>query len=274
MNARKFLNVRVSLTVTALALSGAMGISAMTTSCASSAGGSGGAGGAGGAGGGSPATCTPGADSVCFSGGQATGGGNLSVVNGYGWVALGSLDTVSSPKCDNTANGGAADETITKDKPCPESGGKSVWTNPDQGLCISGSMPAVVSGNYTDNWGMQIGMNVTKDAGGTLGKSYSNITFNYTNTVSPNTAEIRAEIHVKDDPNLDASHSNYCAVIQPGKAVLLTSFNTECWTGGAGKPMPASGVTNIDKIGVQISSDDKSKYDVSNFCWAGIAFAQ
>jgi hypothetical protein len=266
MNAKKFLNVRVCLTMTAVALCGAL---VLTASCASDSNNNGGSNGSGGG------SCTnPPADGVCFGAGQATGGGNLSNVNGYGWVALGSADSVSSPVCDNTANGGGASETITQAKPCPEAGGKSVWTNPEQGLCISGTIPVVTGGDYTGNWGLQIGMNITKDAGGTLGKSYKNITFNYGSGVSPATSEIRGEIHVANDPNLDASHSNYCAVIQPGKPVLLSAFNTECWTGGAGKPMPDSAVANIDKVGVQISSDINSKYDVSNFCWTGFTFAQ
>jgi hypothetical protein len=38
--------------------------------------------------------------------------------------------------------------------------------------------------------------------------------------------------------------------------------------------MPATAVTNIDKVGVQISADANSQYAVSNFCWSGFSFAQ
>ena len=92
MNARKFLNVRVSLTLTALAMTGAFAISALTTACGSSSNGGGGSGSggaagnsgsgggggpvggsSGGSGGGNPNCTEAPTDSVNFCYGQAQG---------------------------------------------------------------------------------------------------------------------------------------------------------------------------------------------------------
>jgi len=275
MNARFATKVRVGLTMTALSLCGAMALSG-NTGCASSDNSSGGstsnggsAGGAGGSGstsnGGSSGACSAGADSVCFASGKATG-----VMTGYGYIALGKLDSASSPKCDNTANGGTATEAITTDKPCPEQGGKSVWDTPTAGLCISGSIPIVTGADYTNNWGLQIGCNVSDPAGSTLGNSYSKITFNYNESgSSPKNPAMRGEIHVKGD----AVDKTYCATVPAGVATSLIAFNTKCWD-STGDGLTADMVPNIDKIGLQISADDKSKYDVSALCWSGITFAK
>lgn len=276
MNARFLTTVRVGLTMTAVALCGAMALSG-NTGCASSDsnggsagnsnGGSTGNGGTSGGNGGTTGggSCTAGADAVCFSAGKATG-----VMTGYGYIALGSADTATSPKCDNTANGGAIDEAITSAKPCPETGGKSVWSTPTAGLCISGSIPVVAGGDYKGNWGLQIGCNVSDPAGGTIGTAYSKITFNFNDSaVTPANMAIRGEIHVKDD----AADKTYCATVTPGVATSLIAFNTACWD-STGVNLSADMIPNIDKIGLQVSSDDKKAYEVKDLCWSGLTFTK
>jgi hypothetical protein len=289
MNARKFLNVRVSLTVTALALGGALVFSAMTTSCAGS--GSGGAGGAGptgsggsaggaaggGAGSSGSTSCTASADGVCFAAGQASG-----LLSGYGWIAMGQFDSASQPKCDSTGATppGTASDPITKAAPCPSVGGKTVWNTPNQGLCITGSVPVVgttagVTGpDYTGYWGLEVGAN-TDTSGGTVDISgYTSVAFSYNDSaISPApTGLIRGEIHVKGHVPTDES---YCAVLKgSGQGTLLTSFNTQCWTGGAGIALTPADMKNIDQMGVQISSDTTNSYTVSNFCWSGVTFTK
>jgi hypothetical protein len=274
MNARKFLNVRVSLTVTALALCGALAFSAMTTSCAGGGGGGAGGSGAGGAAGsgaggsgvagstGGGTSCTPGADSVCFATGKASG-----VLTGYGWIALGSLDTATSPTC-ATAVGATTTVAIDNADPCNTS---TTW-NSDSALCITGSIPMVVAANYTANWGLQIGVNsidppATSAGAGTVAKAYKTITFTTSGTVSPTGAAVRAEIHRVQDP----AATTYCANMVSGTPINLTSFNTACWD-GSGTMLTSADVTTIDKIGVQISSDTAAAYTVTNFCLSGISF--
>ena len=58
-----------------------------------------------------------------------------------------------------------------------------------------------------------------------------------------------------------------------GRAITLTDFNTKCYDSPAdGTALTAADVPNIDKIGVQISSDIGSAYTVTNFCLTGVTF--
>src|SRR5450759_5372785 len=106
MNAQNLSKVRIGLTATAMALCGALAISALaiSASCAGGSGGTGGTagGGSGGGSGGSGAggsggagTCVdPASDAVNFCNGKAQG-----VMTGYAYIALGSADTATDPKC-------------------------------------------------------------------------------------------------------------------------------------------------------------------------------
>ncbi len=279
MNAQKFSKVRVGLTLTALALCGALAISA---SCAGS-GGSGGSGGggsgggsggaAGGAAGGTSGggSCTAGADSVCFSSGKASG-----VLSGFGWIALGAFNTATSPVCDNSANGGGTSEPITKAKPCPSSGGKAVWSG-DTGLCITGSVPKVgttpgVTGpDYTGYWGLELGTNASATEGDTVDLSkYTKVSFAFDpSAVSPApTGLIRGVIGVKGHVPAD---EGYCANVQPGTAATLTVFNTKCWD-GTGTNLTTDDLKNIVNMGLEITSNATTDYTATNFCWTGVSF--
>ncbi|HEX7505917.1 MAG TPA: hypothetical protein VF550_04040 [Polyangia bacterium] len=200
---------------------------------------------------------------VSFSNGKASG-----ALNGYGWVALGVEDTVTSPTCDDSSAGGAPNTPITSSSPCMNA---TTWSN-SNALCISGAIPVVIGGDYTDNWGVQIGVNssdppATSAGRGTLGMSYSKVTFYLRGTVTPTNTGIRGEIHRAGDPD----STSYCATIRSGTPVMLTAFNTACWD-GSGTLLTASDVPNIDKVGVQVSSDTSNNYTVSNFCLAEISF--
>ena len=263
MNAKKHTSLSIRLASTALALCGALALSA---GCAGgdgdgsggSGGGGGGEGGSGGGGGG----CTPGDGEICFSIGKAQG-----VAQGYGYIALGTLDTATSPVCDDTENGRGASEPITKEQPCPEQGGKTVWSS-ESALCISGSIPIVTGGDYDSNWGIQIGMNVSDPPGDTIGQSYSKITFEYNaDAVTPTNSGIRGMLHRKGDD----VETSFCATVTSGTSATLTAFNTKCWD-GSGDSLSEDDVANIDKIGIQISSDDKKAYEISDFCLTKIKF--
>jgi hypothetical protein len=211
--------------------------------------------------GGSAGTGGGGDDIVTFSSGKAQG-----VMTGKGWIDLGAAAIATSPVCNNAANGGGTSEPITEAGPCPEAGGKTVWSTSDA-LCISGSIPAVTGGDYLGNWGIQINANVSDTPGLTLGKSYSKITFATRGSISPTNTAIRAIVHRKGDV-VDAA---YCATIQSGLSVTLTAFNTKCWD-GSGTSLTAADIPDIDRIGIQISSDDKNAYAITDYCLTGISF--
>src|ERR1039457_3147504 len=273
MNARKFLNVRVSLTVTALALSGAFAFFAMTTSCAGSGGG-GSAGSNGGSSGGSGSGNCGAASSggsVNFCNGKAQG-----AMTGYGWVALGALDTISDPTCDTDKH------AITKANACNTT---TNWSSSD-GLCASGSIPALpatpVQSDYDANWGLEIGVNTSEPpaatGGTTLGGSYTAVTFTVTGTP---TTGLRAQVHRKGDGDSGV----FCANLTSGTKISLSAFSTQCWTGCPGGPaapagfndtstcyaLQASDVPNIDHAHIQVFSG-ASAITVSNLCLTGIKF--
>ena len=320
MNARKFINVRVSLTLTALALCGALVTSAMSTSCgSSSSGGNGGSpgnggsanggngsgsGGSTGSGGSSGATCTvPPADTVNFCDGLAQG-----AMTGYAYIALGPQDKADSPVCAEDPN----KLDVTRPIKAPPTGvcqdgvntcpltGHTVWDpQSDNSLCITGKIPKVQGGDYTSYWGLQIGVNTSQPPafnlttnsvdpdGHTLGQNYTNITITTKGATTPPlpAGQLRVVIHLV---NQTCTENPYCAVMKSGTPIVLTSFNTMCWNGSSCgtsacapdaadktqccQQLQASDVANIDKIGVQLSSDTGVDYDVSDFCLVGIAF--
>ena len=206
---------------------------------------------------------------VTFSNGQAQG-----QMNGLGWVSLGPQDGISDPVCNPTATAGASTQAITNATPCPTTG-QTVW-NSSTALCISGSIPKVQddtafpTGDYTADWGLQIGVNTSNPPGTTLGTSYSTIALNINpSAVTPANTAIRAIIHLV---SMTATANPYCATITTsGAPIPLTSFNTACWD-NSGTALLATDVPNIDKVSVLIPSDLTNAYTVSGFCLTGITF--
>ena len=71
----------------------------------------------------------------------------------------------------------------------------------------------------------------------------------------------RAEIHLKGD----AADKTYCATVTSGAATSLLAFNTKCWD-SSGDSLSADMIPSIDRIGIQVSSDDRTTYQLSGFC--------
>jgi len=278
MKARNSSHARFSFLTTALALGSALALAA----CAG-----GGDNGTGGAGGGTTPPAT----------GGTTGGGSGNVVTfalgkadgamtGYGWIALGRWDTATSPTCVPAA--GQDERPISEPSPCPACGGSTKWSANDK-LCVSGSIPKVVpadggtSPDYDSNWGIQIGFNAGPIDGclvpapepPTLKQTFTKVAFtvNTNDAVKPATAAIRGMIHRKGDTD----KVNYCATILSGVAgsppapMQLTSFNTKCWD-GSGDYLTKEDIPNIDKMGVQISSDVNTAYEIKDFCLSKVEF--
>jgi hypothetical protein len=228
-------------------------------------------------------------DEVTFKDGKAQG-----PLTGYAYIALGIQNTETSPLCEddpNDPNDVANPRPITAPDPntcdkvgatCPTTG-RTVW-NSTSALCITGTIPKVQGTDYTDDWGLQIAMNSSTppaDSSGnghTLGTTYSTITYDITpEAITPTNTAIRAIIHLVSQ---ECYANPYCATIPASGAVLtLTDFNTECWTStkcttATCLQLGAADVPNIDKVGVQISSDTANPYIVTNFCLNSITFGK
>lgn len=284
MNARKFMNVRLGLSVTALALSGALALSAAScagsgdggTGGSSSTGGNsstGGSSGGGNSGTGGSTSTAPGGDSVSFKDGKAAG-----AMTGYGWVALGALDKISSPKCapdsTDTTTTRAISAPGTDPGPCPATG-TTVWGSADA-LCLTGSIPALpdpaVQSDYDNNWGVQVGVNASETEGAEIGTAFSTVALTF---AGKPTTGLRASVHLKGDQ----PGTTYCYNgVTSGKALKLTDFITTCWDGAsctsAGcKALTADMAKNIDKVGLQVSSTTAA-ITVDNLCLSGIQFTK
>ena len=277
MNARKNTIVKSSFALVSFAMCGAVAMFA--TSCGSG-------------------TTTPpsGNDVVTFDHGKAVG-----PMTGYVFIALGSQDTATDPLCKDDPNDAIAPRLITApnlgecetpNQTCPQTG-KTIWKSTDA-VCISGTIPVVLSdadypgGDYKKNWGLQIAMNSTNPPidpnnptagpGHTLNATYSTVALAINpDAVTPTNKAIRAIIHIA---NQGCGDDPYCATIPASGTVLnLKDFNTECWGGPtcltpACKQLKPEDVPNIDKIGVQISSDKTNQYTVTDFCLNSITFAK
>lgn len=176
-------------------------------------------------------------------------------MTGFGWIALGELDTVSDPPCASPAG------PIVAGLFCNHTS----WSTPDA-YCITGYIPAVLSdSDYAQNWGIQIGINASPIAGGTLGQAFSGIAVSVTGSPSTN---LRAVVHRKGDPD----GTTYCASFTSGVTVPFTAFNATCWNNN-GKYLAASDVANLDQVGVQISSGSAA-ITIKNLCITGISFTK
>jgi len=220
-------------------------------SSSSSSGGSGSGGsGAGGSASGSGGAATGSGTTVTFSSGKAAG-----AMVGYGWVSLGSSDTLTDPLCGT--------DQITSKTSCAA----TTWSTTDS-LCMSGSIPALdkTTPDYTGNWGVELGVNAT-EPNTSLGQSFSTVAI--TVSGSP-TSGLRAMLHRKGD----SVDTNYCLAMTSGTAMTLTTFNTKCYDATPdGDALSASDVPNIDKVAVQVSSSTTA-ISVEKLCITGITFGK
>jgi hypothetical protein len=220
--------------------------------------GSGGVAGSGGVGGitstGGTSTPPNAGNVVSFSNYQAQG-----AMTGFGWIALGALDTVTSPTCNSPAG------NITNATPCDYTN----WSSPSA-YCMTGYIPAVPSGasstDYSNNWGIEIGINATPIAGGILGQSFTSMSL--TVGAAAALSGLRVSVHRKGDGDT----VSYCATLTSGAAIPFTSLNTACWD-STGSYFPSADVPNIDKIMVSVPSSS-TPITVNNLCVTGITFTR
>jgi hypothetical protein len=203
--------------------------------------------------------CGPTGTTVTFDQGKAAG-----AMTGFGWVALGSLDTITDPTCQGQAITAATSYCL----------GETNW-NSTSALCMTGSVPALAATNpdYNDNWGVMLGVDATINRlgtlgnfGQTLGQSFTSIAITVTGSPS---SGLRAEVHRSGDPN----GTNYCAAMTSGKAIPFTAFNTKCYDFPPdGVALTLEDVPQIDQIAVQVSSG-YAPITVTNLCLTGITFS-
>ena len=179
-------------------------------------------------------------NTVMISNGQAVG-----VMKGQSWISIGNQDVVTDPTCDEAKIIGAC-STPT-------------WNAPNM-LCVTGDVPVVIGGDYTDNWGILFGVTSSTF----LPTSYSTIAINFT---GPPSTELVIMIHrVGDLPSTDYCHS----ADSSGKIWPLTSFNTTC--GGGGTAFTVSDASKIDWVALQIIASPNSVSVVTNLCLESIVF--
>jgi hypothetical protein len=185
-------------------------------------------------------------------------------MTGFGWVALGSADTITDPTC------GASKAAITSATPCAAAPN---WSS-TSALCITGSTPALssspTSAEYSANYGVVIGVNAG-DAGGTgdpslvLGQAFTSITIAATGLP---TSTVRAQVHVKGDPD----GTSYCMTYS-ASAMTLANFATDCYNTAPTGKIAAASIANIDKFSLEAVSGS-APVTVTSMCIAGITFAK
>jgi hypothetical protein len=222
------------------------------------------------------------------------------LANGYAYIALGVYDTATSPVCQDRTDkpdtrqitAPTPGQCMEDNKTCPLTG-HTVWADSNK-LCITGSIPVVSGGDYKNNWGLQIGANTSQPpaaddpSGKTLGEnsdsvsSFTTITATTSGTITAatratNKPTVRIVLHLK---SMGCTDDPYCATMESGQPIALTTFNTECWNGSkcgskstaACKELQTSDLPNIDKMGVQICADDNDAYTADPFCLESIVF--
>jgi hypothetical protein len=191
---------------------------------------------------------------VVFGAGKGQG-----AMTGYGYVALGAADTITSPTC------GASAAPITKAAPCKSDPN---WSKTDA-LCISGSVPvlAATDPDYTGNWGVSVGVNAGDPDTVTLGQSFTSVAITVTGSPS---SGLRAIVHRKGDPE----DTQYCLAYASG-AMALTSFSLTCYDSASpGTKITTADIPNINKVAVQVTSNQTAAITVTDLCITKIEFAK
>jgi len=194
-------------------------------------------------------------------------GRGQGALTGYGQISLGVVDSVTSPTCNGMPIGGLSPSAppVTFNSTCRPS---AITWGATAGLCVSGTIPAwSTNRSYVDsmiNWGILIGV-AAREPVQAIGVSYSTMAL----TVSGwDAGPLLVVVHLADDP----SNLTYCGWADPGEAVKLSTFNTECYF-NSGKGLSDKDVDRIDKIGVQVPSS-RSAITLTDFCLTKIEFAK
>jgi hypothetical protein len=212
-------------------------------------------------------SCGP-PNGVTFTNGKAAG-----LFTGVGWVAGGTsvaggtgtpLTTFGTPTCpagDGTLTGGTG------------AGCSAIAWETTNSLCMSGTIPALTAcpancttpgetgEDYAEDWGAEVGVNVSMVANTAMGQSFSAMTVNFTGTLN---GFIKLNV-------VDSSHNSYCYYnYVSGTPVAASQLTQSCWQ--TSSPGPAlSSLANITSVGLQIDSSLTAE-TFTDFCMNSIAF--
>lgn len=192
----------------------------------------------------------PSESQVTIAKGRAVG-----LMAGRGWVALGAQDAITDPTCGGTA--------IISSTACSSIS----WSTTDS-LCISGTIPMFPASptisDFTNNWGVQLGLDATDPPGGTISRPFGGIAVSLSG--SPTTG-LRAVIHKKGDP----SSTSYCYPYTPG-VMPLAKFAQDCWA-----PTPSNffvgNASDIDSVAIMLSSGTAA-ITINKLCITGITLSK
>jgi hypothetical protein len=191
---------------------------------------------------------------VTFKNGAAVG-----PMTGWGWIALGALDSVTDPTC------GDSRALITAAVPCVAS---TNWNSPNA-LCVTGYVPVVPPNPSADVWSnnwVNIGVNA-RETGDPIGKAYSSIAVSVS---SAPTSGFRILLHRLGDP----VGADYCCLgATSGTPVPLTRFNTACWD-NSGSAFVAADAANIEFVEVSVPATTQSAITLTNMCLNSITFGE
>ncbi len=181
-------------------------------------------------------------------------GKGVGVMTGYGWVSLGTADTLTSPTC------GTPPVLITGSALCTS---QPNW-NSSTALCMVGVVPKLSSpSDSATNWGVEVGVN-SKAPPAVLGKSFKTIAVGISGTPTSN---LRIVLHRA----IDSDAISYCASwTSSDTAVPLTSFNTSCWD-GTGTQFATADIPKIDKVSIESTPSTEADTAV-NLCLDSITF--
>jgi len=188
---------------------------------------------------------------VVFGAGKGQG-----AMTGYGYVALGSADSISSPTCGTAP--------ITSAAPCAAG---TTWSATDK-LCVTGAVPVLdkTTPDYTGNWGLSVGLNSSDPEGKGLGQAFTSVTITTTGVPS---SGLRAIVHLVGE----SKDTQYCSPLTSGTAIPFTSFSATCWdTAKPGTAVTAAQATTVDKIAVQVTSNQTAAITVTELCITKIEF--
>lgn len=164
---------------------------------------------------------------------------------GYGWTAtFGQGETIDPPCGSGTCFEAATEFCASAEVPQGEE-----W--------VSAAEPGVHTGVVL---GFNVAEHKTEKPASTFPTTGSGLTVNYTFTASGGTESGTRVV-------VESGGKEYCADAASGTAIPWSSFQNECWEGGANTPLPAGAA--ISKVSVQILGSYEAPLTISNFCITG-----
>jgi hypothetical protein len=183
---------------------------------------------------------------VTFYDGQARG-----AMTGKAWVALGPLETVSSPTCQGVP--------LSSSVAC----GSYLWPNLTM-LCAYGTIAPYYASESTRAWGLMVAVYASDPPGLGLGQSFQSITVDFRALPSRGT---QLRVHRKGDPP-DVMYGSY--VFGYGSTVYHGTVAFKDFSKGV-DPLSQEDVPNLDWIGIFVPPTP-DREEATTLCLESIEF--